>query len=48
MHLAIVAKLIAALLNVLDPVETSVLDFGRKIPLNQASLDVGHRHAGSI
>ncbi|KAF7504246.1 hypothetical protein GJ744_002568 [Endocarpon pusillum] len=48
MHLIIIAKLSPALLNVLDPVETSVLDFGRKIPLNQASLNVGHKHAGSI
>jgi hypothetical protein len=48
MDLAIVAKLTAALLNVLDPVQTCVLNFGRKTTLNPPSLDLGYKLAGSI
>lgn len=47
MRLAIVAKLTAALLKVLDPVETCVLDFRRKASLNLTSLNVDYKHAGS-
>jgi hypothetical protein len=41
-YLVVVAKLSAALLNVLNPVATGVLNFGRKTLLNSASLDIGY------
>ena len=47
-YLVVVAKLSAAFLKMLNPVETCVLDFRRKTLPNSASLDVGHKHAGGI
>jgi hypothetical protein len=47
-YLAVIAELSAALLNMLDPVKTSVLDLRRKTSLNLASFDLSHKHTGSI
>jgi hypothetical protein len=48
MHLVIVPKLTATPLQVLGPVKTSVLHFGRKTALSQTAFNVGCKHAGSI
>jgi hypothetical protein len=47
-HLTIIAKLSSALLNMIDPVATGVLNFGRKIPLDLTPLDIGYKRTGSI
>lgn len=46
-HLAIIVKLGAALLNMLDPALTCVLDFMRKALFNLPSLHISYKHARS-
>jgi hypothetical protein len=41
-------KLSTALLNMLNLVKIGVLDFGRKIMINPASVNLGHKLARSI
>ena len=47
MHLVIVAKLSAALVEILNAVETCMLNLRRKTVLNSTTLDVAYKHAGS-
>jgi hypothetical protein len=46
-YLTVIAKLSAAFLNMIGPVATGVLNFGRKIMLNPTSLSIGYKHAGN-
>jgi hypothetical protein len=48
MHLVVVAKLSAALVKMLDPVETCILNLRRKTELNSTTLNVGYKHTGSV
>jgi hypothetical protein len=47
-HLAIVAKLSAALLDMIGPVAAGVLNFRKKILLNPTFLSFDYKHVGSI
>jgi len=48
MYLTVVAELSAALLNMIGPVATGVLNFGRKTLLNPTSLSIDYQHTGGI
>jgi hypothetical protein len=48
MHLVVVAKLSAALVKMLNPVEACILNLRRKAALNSTALDVSYKHTGSI
>lgn len=48
MHLLIVVKLSTALLKMLDPVETCVLNLRRKTALNSTAIDIGYKHTRSV
>ena len=45
MHLVIVRKFYAAVLKMLNLIETCVLNFRRKIALDMMNLDFGHKYA---
>jgi hypothetical protein len=48
MYLVIVAKLSAALVKMLNPVETCILNLRRKTAFNSTALDVAYKHTGSV
>lgn len=48
MFLAIVIKLSTALLNILNSVETDLMNFGRKIAIDPASLNLSHKLTGNV
>jgi hypothetical protein len=48
MLLVIVAKLRAALLEMLNPVETCILNLRRKTVLNLTTLDIGYKRTGCV
>ena len=48
MHLVVIVKLSTAFLKMLDPIETCILDLGRKTVLNSTALDVGYKHTRSV
>jgi hypothetical protein len=48
MYLIVVAKLRAALLKMLNLVETCILNLRRKTTLNSTALNISYKHTGSV
>ena len=48
MHLVVVMKLSTALLKMLDPVETCILNLRRKTMLNSTAFDVAYKQTGNV
>jgi hypothetical protein len=47
-HLIVIAKLYTAFLEILNLVETYILNAKRKTTLNSTTLDVAYKHTGSV
>jgi hypothetical protein len=48
MNSVVIAKLSTALLKMLDPVETSILNLRRNTLLHSATLDVGYKRTRNV
>ena len=47
MDLAVIVKLSVTLLEMLNPVETCILNFRRKNALNSTAFDIAYKYTGS-